>query len=176
MYWGLWTKDANGEPLEPPYPTSDFLKYAVRKMNNPVLVFDTFASFSSGDENDNAVVGATFRHLRHLTSLGATVLVIHHPAKNGDSNSRCASAMEGAVDAGLKVVGTIEEGEDLAKRSGFRRSTIRDFIDNGIVAGQLKYEKCKLFVKPKEAAVVAKPRPFFDKDEWPKPSVVAAVQ
>lgn len=111
MYWGLWTKDANGEPLEPPYPASDFLKDAVRKMNNPVLIFDTFASFSSGDENDNAVVVATFRHLRHLTSLGATVLMIHHPAKNGDSNSRGASAMEGAVDAGLKVVGTIEEGK-----------------------------------------------------------------
>src|ERR1041384_7625685 len=31
MYWGLGTKDGNGEPLEPPYPDSDFLKEAVRK-------------------------------------------------------------------------------------------------------------------------------------------------
>ena len=82
MYWGLWTKDAHGEPLEPPYPDSDFLREAVRQMKNPVVVFDTFATFSSGDENDNAVVGATFKRLRHLTNLGATVLVIHHKGKN----------------------------------------------------------------------------------------------
>jgi hypothetical protein len=111
MYWGLWTKDENGEPLEPPYPGSDFLRDAVQTMSNPVLVFDTFATFSSGDENDNALVGATFKHFRHLTSLGATVLVIHHTGKSADSNSRGASAMEGAVDAGIKVVGTIEEGK-----------------------------------------------------------------
>jgi hypothetical protein len=97
MYWGLWTKDAHGEPLEPPYPDSAFLKEAVRQMKNPVVVFDTFATFSSGDENDNAVVGATFKRLRHLTNLGATVLVIHHKGKNAASKYRGASAMEGAV-------------------------------------------------------------------------------
>ncbi|HYW38064.1 MAG TPA: AAA family ATPase [Terriglobales bacterium] len=205
MYWGLWTKDALGEPLEPPYPDSDFLKEAVRQMKNPVVVFDTFATFSNGDENDNAVVGATFKRLRHLTNLGATVLVIHHKGKNAGSKYRGASAMEGAVDAGVEVVGTVEEGQltrievqtfktrigdgkpivygmrngiphretatsqevllDLARRNpgiskekfeaaarsaGFRRSTIRDFIDHAIVAGQLKYESRKLHVKAKQ--------------------------
>jgi hypothetical protein len=205
MYWGLWTKDACGEPLEPPYPDSDFLKEAVRQMKNPVVVFDTFATFSSGDENDNAVVGATFKRLRHLTNLGATVLVIHHKGKNAASKYRGASAMEGAVDAGVEVVGTVEEGrltrievetfktrigdgkpivygirdgipyretatfqevlldlarrnpgiskekfEEAARNAGFRRSTIRDFIDQGIVAGQLKYDKRKLYAKAKQ--------------------------
>jgi KaiC/GvpD/RAD55 family RecA-like ATPase len=209
MYWGLWSKDANGEPLEPPYPDSDFLKEAVRQMQNPVLVFDTFATFSNGDENDNAVVGATFKRLRHLTNLGATVLVIHHKGKNAASKYRGASAMEGAVDAGVEVVGTVEEGQltrievqtfktrigdgkpivygmrdgiphretatfqevllDLARRNpgiskekfeeaardaGFRRSTIRDFIDHAIVAGQLKYESRKLYVKAKQSVGV----------------------
>jgi RecA-family ATPase len=176
----------------------------VGQMNNPVLVFDTFATFSAGDENDNALVAATFKHFRHLTSLGATVLVIHHTGKNAESNSRGASAMEGAVDAGLKVVGTIEEGkltrievqtfktrigdgkvivygmrdgvpsretatitdvlydlvkrnpgltkekfEEVAKEAGFRRGTVREFIDHGIAAGHLKYERKKLFLKPK---------------------------
>src|ERR1019366_8650634 len=116
MYWGLWTKDAHGEPLEPPYPDSDFLREAVRQMKNPVVVFDTFATFSSGDENDNAVVGATFKRLRHLTNLGATVLVIHHKGKNAASKYRGASAMEGAVDAGVEVVGTVEEGRPLGSR------------------------------------------------------------
>ena len=209
MYWGLWTKDAHGEPLEPPYPDSDFLKEAVRQMKNPVVVFDTFATFSSGDENDNAVVGATFKRLRHLTNLGATVLVIHHKGKNAASKYRGASAMEGAVDAGVEVVGTVEAGQltrievqtfktrigdgkpivygmrdgiphretatfkdvllDLARRNpgiskeqfeeaarnaGFRRSTIRDFLDQSIVAGQLQYEKRKLYVKAKQSVEV----------------------
>ena len=231
MYWGLWTKDAEGEPLEPPYPASEFLKDAVRTMINPVLVFDTFATFSSGDENDNALVGATFRHFRHLTNLGATLLVIHHTGKNADSNSRGASAMEGAVDAGIKVVGTIEEGkltrievetfktrigdgrpilygmrdgiprretatftdilfdlvrrnpglskdkfEEVAKKSGFRRSTVREFLDNGIVSGRLKYEKCKLYAKVKDAPVLPHATVSFDDDELFQRSVAAAVQ
>jgi hypothetical protein len=34
-------------------------------MNNPVAVFDTLATFSSGDENDNSEMGATFKSLRY---------------------------------------------------------------------------------------------------------------
>lgn len=66
---------------------------------------------SNGDENDNAVVCATLKRLRHLTNLGATVLVIHHKGKNAGSKYRGASAMEGVVDAGVEVVGTIQEGQ-----------------------------------------------------------------
>jgi len=230
MYWGLWTKDANGEPLEPPYPASDFLKDAVQKMQNPVLVFDTFATFSTGDENDNALVGATFKHLRHLTNLGS-----HCPGDPPYRQKRRfqASTAPCIADAprlfGIKVVGTIQEGkltrievetfktrigddkpivygmcdgvprretatftdilfdlvrrnpglskekfEDVAKRSGFRRSTVRDFIDNGIVSGTLKYEKCKLLVKSKDAAA-ARAIPRLDEDAV-EPSLVAGVQ
>jgi hypothetical protein len=78
-------------------------------MTNPVIVVDTLATFNRGDENDNAMVGATFRHLRYLTNLGATVIVIHHTGKNPTSKYRRASAMEGAVDVGLKVVGTPDD-------------------------------------------------------------------
>jgi KaiC/GvpD/RAD55 family RecA-like ATPase len=200
MYWGLWSKDENGESLEPPYPDSDFLRGAVRTMKTPVLVFDTLATFCSGDENDNSVMGATFKSLRYLANLGATVIVIHHTAKSEGSDYRGASAMEGAVDALIKVVGTIEEGkltrmevqtkktrigdgktivygmvdgvpvrqtetfqdrlfelikrnpglskekfEEVARKAGFRRSTIRDFLDSWLVAGKLKYENRKLF-------------------------------
>ena len=109
-YWGNWHQDDNGDRLEPPHPSDEFLKEAVRQMKNPVLVFDTFATFSNGDENDNALVSATFKHLRQLTHLGATVIIIHHPGKNANSNSRGASAMEGAIDVGLKIVGTAVEG------------------------------------------------------------------
>lgn len=226
MYWGLWNKHANGDPLEPPYPESEFLVEAVKKMKNPVLVFDTFAAFSEGDENDNAVVGKIFKRFRHLTNLGATVLVIHHKGKNAASKYRGASAMEGAVDAGVEVIGTIEEGlltrievqtfktrigdgkpivygmkggipyrqtatiadrlldhirrhpgltkekfEEAARNAGFRRGTIRDFIDHGIVSGALRYEKRKLSVKlPQTKPSIAELQ--FDDDEEPESSSV----
>jgi RecA-family ATPase len=111
MYWGLWNRDATGDPLEPPYPDSEFLVEAVKKMKNPVIVFDTFATFSDCDENDNTAVGKVFKRFRHLTNLGATIIVIHHKGKNAASKYRGASAMEGAVDAGVEVVGTVEEGQ-----------------------------------------------------------------
>jgi hypothetical protein len=225
MYWGLWNTDENGDPLEPPLPEADFLKEAVRSMKNPVIVFDTLASFTNGDENDNTVMGATFKRFRYLTNLGATVLVIHHVGKNGSSDYRGASAMEGAVDAGVRVEGTIEEGrltkievktfktrigdgkpivyemrngvpnkvtatyqdllrdllvrnpglskekfENLAGKHNFRRSTVREFIDQGIVAGILKYERKILSVKQGRAEL-----PFeLEEDPQEESSVAAA--
>jgi KaiC/GvpD/RAD55 family RecA-like ATPase len=217
MYWGLWSKDENGEPLEPPYPDSVFLRDAVKEMKNPVLVFDTLATFCTGDENDNSIMGATFKSLRYLANLGATVIMIHHTPKGDGSDYRGASAMEGAVDALIKIVSTIEEGkltrmevqtkktrigdgksivygivdgvpvrqtatfqdmlfellkrnpglskekfEDVARRSGFRRGTIRDFIDNGTTAGKIKYESRKLYVKE---ATTTKAAVLFAEDD-----------
>jgi len=79
-------------------------------MNSPVIVIDTLATFSGCDENDNTAVGNMFKHLRALTNIGATVIIIHHTTKNGESNYRGASSMEGAVDCGLKITANIEEG------------------------------------------------------------------
>jgi hypothetical protein len=201
-FWGLWSKDAKGEPLEPPFPTSDLLSQCVKAMKNPVVVIDTLAAFSDCDENDNSAMGVTFKALRALTHLGATVLVVHHTAKNG-SWYRGASSMEGAVDIGVLVVSTIENGlitkievqiqktrigdgkpivygmvngiperktatfedllfdllernpglskekfEECARTANFRRATIREFLERYIVAGRIKYEDRKLFVKP----------------------------
>jgi hypothetical protein len=46
------------------------------------------------------------------------------------------------------------------------------------VAGQLRYEKCKLFGKPEDAAVVPKATLLFDDvdDLLPKPFLVTGVQ
>jgi putative DNA primase/helicase len=204
-FWGLWNKDAKGEPLEPPFPNSDLLRQCVKAMRRPVVVIDTLAAFSECDENDNSAMGMTFKALRALTHLGATVLVIHHTAKNG-SWYRGASSMEGAVDAGVLVVSTVENGlitkievqtqktrigdgkpivyemvdgiperktatfqdllyalldrnqgltkekfEDLARKANFRRATVRDFLETFIVAGKIKYDNRKLYVKQPEA-------------------------
>jgi len=66
-----------------------------------------------------------------------------------------------------------EAFEDIARKSGFRRSTIRDFIDNGIVSGQLKYEKRKLVLRPKDATGPPKVSLPLDGGEEPMLSFVA---
>jgi hypothetical protein len=82
----------------------------VKVTKNPVIVFDTFAAFSTCDENDNAAVGNFYKTLRALTNLGATVILIHHTTKDGQSDYRGASSQAGAVDAGLRIESTIVEG------------------------------------------------------------------
>jgi archaellum biogenesis ATPase FlaH len=218
-YWGLWNKNKNGEPLEPPLPNSHLLKDLVKVMKNPVVIIDTFAANSDCDENDNSAVGETFKHLRALTHLGATVIVIHHTGKNATADYRGASSMLGAVDAAVKIVSNIEDGlissmqvetfktrigdgkpllykmvngipqretatfadvlmtllernqgltkekfEDLARKSNFKRSTIRNFIDYGIVGGKLQYENRKLTVKRKTVATPTLLRDIFDEE------------
>jgi hypothetical protein len=82
----------------------------VKVTKNPVIVFDTFASFSTADENDNAAMGAVFKTFRSLTNLGATVIVIHHTTKDGQSDYRGASAQAGAIDVGLRITSDIVDG------------------------------------------------------------------
>jgi hypothetical protein len=157
------------------------------------------------------MMGATFKSFRKLTTAGATVIVIHHTNKDGSADYRGASSMAGAVDVGLKMEGTIEEGqltrmtvkvfktrlgdgkpvtygmsngvpvmetttyqdrlyelltrnqgmskeqfETIAMKNGYRRSTIRHFLDNNIAAGRIQYDKCRLHVKqPGAKAAIA---------------------
>ena len=59
---------------------------------------------------------------------------------------------------------TKEKFEDLARKSNFKRSTIRNFIDYGIVGGKLQYENRKLTVKRKTVATPTLLRDIFDEE------------
>lgn len=108
LYWGRWNKNAVGEYMEPPGFDSELLRDILKQLKNPVVVYDTLATFSTCDENDNAKMSAVFKYLSGLTILGATVIVIHHTDKYGKNNSRGAGAMEGAVDNLIKINANIE--------------------------------------------------------------------
>jgi archaellum biogenesis ATPase FlaH len=216
VHWGMWMTDQDGQPSKPPGPESKLLIEIVKQMKKPVLIFDTLATFLDGDENDNSVVGEMFRHLRYLTILGSTVIVIHHPGKAADSKSRGASSKEGAADAAwmvtsvedpssgnlLKmevshfktrlgnsppVIYVMEDGipvrqaqqtvsiDDrlidvlrqneghseasfiaIAMKSGYKRQSIRDFVDHNIVAGRVVRRLRKLYVNgPQRVALGA---------------------
>ena len=66
---------------------------------------------------------------------------------------RVISPPNGAVNSRTFGISK-EKFEEAARNAGFRRSTIRDFIDQGIVAGQLKYDKRKLYAKAKQIVEV----------------------
>jgi hypothetical protein len=55
-----------------------------------------------------------------------------------------------------------EKFEDLARKANFRRVTIREFLDQYIVAGKIKYENRKLSVKDtsKQSTTAPETKPF----------------
>jgi len=94
-------------PLMDDPATLRFIDDVHRAASNPALiVFDTLARcMTGGDENsarDMGLVIANADRVREAT--GAAVLLIHHTGKSGDSE-RGSSALRGACDTMLKVVG-----------------------------------------------------------------------
>ena len=112
MYWGGWIKDEGGKPMEPPSPDSQDVLAFVKEARNPVIILDTFSTFSDCKENDNDDVKEWFKPLRTLVSQAngeCTIGVLHHLTKNGNSPYRGASAFKAAVDVGLMVVSTFHD-------------------------------------------------------------------
>ena len=72
-----------------------------------LVVVDTYAMASGvTDENDNAQAGTVAGNLRRIAeATGAAVLVVHHPKKGEDSNSRGASALRAAMSTVLALTG-----------------------------------------------------------------------
>ncbi len=94
-------------PLMDDLATLRFIDEVHRAASNPALiVFDTLARcMTGGDENsarDMGLVIANADRVREAT--GAAVLLIHHTGKSGD-RERGSSALRGACDTMLKVVG-----------------------------------------------------------------------
>lgn len=74
-----------------------------------LVIVDVLAKAWSGEENSNREAGGLLRNIENLTGRGASVMLVHHLAKVGDSTSsrrmgqrlRGASAFHGAVDSGI---------------------------------------------------------------------------
>jgi hypothetical protein len=89
--WGTWLEHqppAIGDPL--------LLKLATE--TQPLLIIDPFRYSHDAEENDATEMMTVMRHLRSYVSAGATVIVLHHPAKTEGSTGRGSTAIRGAVD------------------------------------------------------------------------------
>jgi hypothetical protein len=129
--------------------------------------------------------GAKLGSYAEITPSGAGFRVLHiakspvptgKKREFGQRNPKTATFTDILFDLVRRNPGLSKEKfEEVAKKSGFRRSTIRDFIYKGILSGQLKYEHCKLSVKLKDtgsASAILR----FDEEEVIEPSVLATVQ
>ena len=101
-----------------------------------LIVFDTFAhALCGGDENSAQDVGAFNAGIGSLIeATGACVLVLHHPAKSGNSGPRGSGALVGAVDIEIEVADrTIysrkQRDFELAEPIGFKLLPLQVGID-----------------------------------------------
>lgn len=89
--WGTWL-----DPQPPQIGDSLLLKIAAKA--RPVMIFDPFRYAHDAEENDASEMMPIMRHLRSYASAGATVIVLHHPAKAEGSTGRGSTVIRGAVD------------------------------------------------------------------------------
>ncbi|MEN6534995.1 MAG: AAA family ATPase [Bryobacteraceae bacterium] len=95
--WGSW------QPDDPPAPDGDVMLLWIGKCDpKPLLIVESMVAFSEGSENDATEMRAFFRRLRKLTSMGATVVLQHHPGKSNSANKyRGSSDLLAAIDLGI---------------------------------------------------------------------------
>jgi hypothetical protein len=103
-YWPLWHKGG-----APPKLDSDDSPYEeiARKCSPILIIFDSLQRFHSGDENNNKDMSALFEKFRRLTTLGATVLILHNTGRDAKLRPRGATAIDDGADVllGLRTSG-----------------------------------------------------------------------
>ena len=94
--WGLWCSE------EPPMIGDPRLLEFARK--GPVLIIDSMIRFHSADENSATHMAPVMASLRELTTVGASVVVLHHKPKSETSSYRGSSDIVAGADAAFALV------------------------------------------------------------------------
>jgi archaellum biogenesis ATPase FlaH len=94
LWWGSWRSFPEVPDLEAGFSTL----LTLAREERPLLIFDTLAAFTDGDENDKVDVQPVMQKFRRLTGAGATVVFLHHTGKGQGSEYRGNSAIRAAVD------------------------------------------------------------------------------
>ena len=92
-----WTISANPPQLN--QPDWESLKSLVVTLGNPLLIFDTLQSACSDlDINSNFEYSPIMSKLKHLSELGATIILLHHTPKSDDTQYLGASIIYSQSD------------------------------------------------------------------------------
>jgi hypothetical protein len=89
--WGTWL------PEQPPQVGNQLL-LTIAKAVRPLMIFDPFRYAHGAEENDSTEMMAVMKNLRAYVVAGATVIILHHPAKAEGSTGRGSTVIRGAVD------------------------------------------------------------------------------
>ena len=69
-----------------------------QKKMPPLMIFDTLRNAHTSEENDATEMGAIMETLRAYTAVGATVVILHHPAKTEGSTGRGSTVIHNESD------------------------------------------------------------------------------
>ena len=111
QFFRVWDCEQMDEPPQPSHPIIvDWVKRMVAAGKKPLVVVDSLVSFFEDDEDENSAVDmrALFNRCRALTKLGATVIVIHHTNRNGET--RGSSDFRPASDQAFLVSNSDRDG------------------------------------------------------------------
>jgi hypothetical protein len=100
----IWDCEQRGEVPQPNAPiVIDWVKRMVAAGHAPLVIVDSLVSFFEGNEDENSAVDmrALFNRCRELTKLGATVIIIHHTNRSGET--RGSSDFKPASDQAFLV-------------------------------------------------------------------------
>jgi hypothetical protein len=87
-FFHVWDCEQMEEPPQPDNPiVIDWVKRMAEASKSPLVIVDSLVSFFEEDQDENSAVDmrAVFNRCRALTKLGATVIVIHHTNRNGET-------------------------------------------------------------------------------------------
>jgi AAA domain/DnaB-like helicase N terminal domain len=108
----VWDSEQHEEAPQPDDGRiTDWVKRMVAQTEkSPLVILDSLVSFFLEDEDENAAADmrALFNRCRAITRLGGTVIVIHHPNRNGDP--RGSSDFKPAGDQGFLVKNCDRDG------------------------------------------------------------------
>jgi archaellum biogenesis ATPase FlaH len=109
----MWT----GEDMQPPMlddPVQMEKLYAIaREVRGLVIIFDTLRDFFEGEENSSTDTKPVLDAVRKLRALGATVILLVHPPKSGNSIIRGTGNISQKVDIPYLMEKEQWQGKDI---------------------------------------------------------------
>lgn len=108
----MWTGEGKEAPMLDD-PEGIGLLYKLAAKYKPVIILDTLRDFFEGEENSSTELKPVLDALRKLRSLGATLILIVHPPKSGNSIIRGTGNISQKVDIPYLMEKSKWQGKDI---------------------------------------------------------------
>ncbi len=112
--WGTWN-------AQPPPRVGNEVLFDIAKEMQPLIIVDPLRLAHGCKENDSTEMAGVMQQLRFCTSVGATVVIVHHVAKSEGSTGRGSTVIEDLSEANF----TQEVAKDATRLITLRSSKLR---------------------------------------------------